>query len=596
MQLQEGNQLQNGKFRIIRVLGKGGFGITYLAENTFLGRKFAIKEFFPKDFCGRNDTNHLTIGTENNRGTVEKLKARFLKEARNIAKLDHPGIITIHDIFEENDTAYYVMEFIEGDNLHEIIKREGALPKEVATSYIKQIGEALSYIHEKNMTHFDVKPSNVMIRISDNAPVLIDFGLSKQYDRHGIATSTLIQAVSQGFSPMELYNPGSINEFSPQTDIYSLGATLYYLSLGKTPPTPSEIIEDGLNIPLNLDDKIVDFIKKSMQITRAKRPSSISDALKLLPVFEEKTKETSNNKTTNQEETILINPSSQKPNSRKTNLSSLDEKISRLNKEITELLAKIVERDKDANELKAKLAYNETQRKDLESNIAELKKKNNELKKTSQNWKTEYDALQSTVNELEESKKSIISSRNIFSGLFVAAVIGLFISIPMCSHNYSELSDVNMDIVNLENNISSLKNQLATKTEEIESQKKLISTIAGSQSVFVESMEVRNEGENYDAKIYSKNSTYINPRIKVLNLSNSSKTLGIKFFAPYGLSTGSSSQNGYSFTEDVPANYNGWYEIIGWGGNDKGHWHPGKYRIEIWSDGKCIYKHPFTIY
>ena len=114
MQLKTNSLLQSGKYRIIRLLGQGGFGITYLAENTMLGKQVAIKEFFPKDFCGRDNTSHLTLGTQNNADTVSKLKARFIKEAQNIAKLDHPGIVHIHDIFEENNTAYYVMDYIDG--------------------------------------------------------------------------------------------------------------------------------------------------------------------------------------------------------------------------------------------------------------------------------------------------------------------------------------------------------------------------------------------------------------------------------------------------------------------------------------------------
>ncbi len=113
MQLKEGSELQNGKYRIIRVLGQGGFGITYLAESIFFEKYVAIKEFFPKDFCGRENTSHLSLGTQNNAETVSKLKDRFLKEAKNIAKLDHPGIIKIHDIFEEKNTAYYLLEYKE---------------------------------------------------------------------------------------------------------------------------------------------------------------------------------------------------------------------------------------------------------------------------------------------------------------------------------------------------------------------------------------------------------------------------------------------------------------------------------------------------
>ncbi|MCH5225425.1 MAG: hypothetical protein J1D77_05465 [Muribaculaceae bacterium] len=99
--LQNGSTLQDGKYKIVSFLGQGGFGITYLAENIMLDKKVAIKEFFPKDFCDRDDTSHLSVGTESNRETVEKLKERFLKEARNIAKIDFPGIVKIFDIFKE---------------------------------------------------------------------------------------------------------------------------------------------------------------------------------------------------------------------------------------------------------------------------------------------------------------------------------------------------------------------------------------------------------------------------------------------------------------------------------------------------------------
>lgn len=284
MQLPEGNKLQNGKFQIIRVLGKGGFGITYLVENTFLGKKFAIKEFFPKDFCGRNNTNHLTIGTENNREIVEKLKARFLKEARNIAKLDHPGIVRIFDIFEENNTAYYVMEYIHGENLNEIVKKNGPFAEDKAIKYISQVGSSLEYIHSKNMTHFDVKPANIVIRKTDDFPILIDFGLSKQFDSLGDATSTLIQGVSQGFSPIELYTVGSITTFSPQTDIYSLGATLYFLLTGSVPPNASKLIDEPLIFPAKISPSNQEAVKRAMSVSRNNRFDKIIDFTKNLQV------------------------------------------------------------------------------------------------------------------------------------------------------------------------------------------------------------------------------------------------------------------------------------------------------------------------
>ncbi|MCM1111333.1 MAG: hypothetical protein NC336_09000 [Clostridium sp.] len=112
--LSIGSTLQNGKYEIAKVLGQGGFGITYLAIHTFLDRKVAIKEFFPKDFCDRDETtSHVTLGTANTAELVSKLKAKFLKEAKNIARLNHPNIVSIQDIFEENNTAYYLMDYIE---------------------------------------------------------------------------------------------------------------------------------------------------------------------------------------------------------------------------------------------------------------------------------------------------------------------------------------------------------------------------------------------------------------------------------------------------------------------------------------------------
>lgn len=282
MRLSPGAALQSGKYRIIRVLGQGGFGITYLAENVLLDKKVAVKEFFPKDFCGRDATSHVTLGTQNNAETVTKLRERFLKEAKNIARLDHPGIVRIHDIFEENSTAYYVMDYIEGESLNEIVKRDGPLPEGKAVEYICKIGEALEYMHSRNMTHFDVKPANIVVRKSDDRPILIDFGLSKQYDAEGDATSTLMQGVSQGYSPIELYNIGAITSFSPQTDVYSLGATLYFLVTGKVPPTASQIIDEGLTFRNDISLRVQGAILKAMESGRTRRTQSVADFLKML--------------------------------------------------------------------------------------------------------------------------------------------------------------------------------------------------------------------------------------------------------------------------------------------------------------------------
>ena len=180
--LRENTILQGGKYTIISILGQGGFGITYLGVQSGLDRKVAIKEFFIREMCERDDsTNHVTFGTEGSRETVDMYRQKFLKEARSIAQLNHPNIVRIIDVFEENGTAYYVMEYAEGGSLKDKVKENGSLSEAVATRYIIQVAEALDYIHQRNMNHLDVKPGNIMLNEKDET-LLIDFGLSKQYD------------------------------------------------------------------------------------------------------------------------------------------------------------------------------------------------------------------------------------------------------------------------------------------------------------------------------------------------------------------------------------------------------------------------------
>ena len=210
--------LQGGRYKIIKTLGKGGFGITYLALQSGLERQVAVKEFFMKDCCERNEsTSHVTLGTSGAREQVSRFREKFLKEARNIAKLNHPNIVRIIDVFEENGTAYYAMEYAEGGSLKDKVEAQGHLSESVATRYIAQVAEALDYIHQRKMNHLDVKPGNIMLTENDDA-VLIDFGLAKQYDAvTGGQTSTTPVGISEGYAPMEQYKQGGVGEFTPET-------------------------------------------------------------------------------------------------------------------------------------------------------------------------------------------------------------------------------------------------------------------------------------------------------------------------------------------------------------------------------------------
>lgn len=274
--------LQNGKYTIKKVLGQGGFGISYEAEQVLLGRKVAIKEFFMNEYCERDkSTNQVTIPSTGSRELVDRFRQKFIKEACMIASFDHPNIVKIHDIFEENDTAYYVMEFISNGSLYEKVKQGGALPENEAEKYIREIANALGYIHIQNILHLDVKPANILLNTA-GAAVLVDFGISKHYDRAGVQTSSTPLGVSKGYAPLEQYQQGDVNRFSPSTDIYSLGATLYYLSTGTPPPDASSVYEDGLERPAGISDKIWYTIERSMQPRRKDRPQNVDAFLDVL--------------------------------------------------------------------------------------------------------------------------------------------------------------------------------------------------------------------------------------------------------------------------------------------------------------------------
>jgi serine/threonine protein kinase len=283
-QLKAGSFLQGGKYKIENVLGQGGFGITYLATQELLDRKVCIKEFFFKEYCERDEaTSHVSLGTQSNHELVERFMTKFLKEARTISQLEHPHIIRIHDIFKENNTAYYVMDYIEGESLADIVNHYGALPESEAVGYIKQVASALDFIHQRNINHLDIKPANIMVRRSDSKAILIDFGLSKQYDAQGGQTSTTPVGISHGYAPMEQYNVGGVSAFSPQTDIYSLGATLYKLVTGNTPPQAGEVLNEGLpELPNDLSLSVKNAIHQAMEVRKKDRPKDIKAFVKLM--------------------------------------------------------------------------------------------------------------------------------------------------------------------------------------------------------------------------------------------------------------------------------------------------------------------------
>ena len=283
MHLRNGSLLQGGKYRIIRFISSGGFGCTYEAEHVMFRKRVAIKEFFVKDFCGRDErTAYVTIETTNKKDLVGKLKKKFIDEARSIFDLHHPGIVRVTDVFEENDTAYYVMDYIDGKSLKEIVDKEGALSESRALGYIRQVADALEYVHAHHRLHLDIKPGNIMIDGEDRA-VLIDFGASKQYDEvNGENTSTLL-GQTPGYAPPEQCVCEGISSFSASTDIYSLGATLYCLLQGSRPPKASIVLNEGLpSLPSRISSSTRNAIEAAMQPRRKDRPQRVDAFLALL--------------------------------------------------------------------------------------------------------------------------------------------------------------------------------------------------------------------------------------------------------------------------------------------------------------------------
>jgi serine/threonine-protein kinase len=276
-ELASGTILQSGKYTIERIIGSGGFGITYYARHNVFGRYYAIKEFFISGYCVRNSQNRTVMLQGMSQDFFDKYLQKFINEASTLSHLNHPNIVKVADIFRENGTAYIVMNHVEGQTLQQIVENKGKLDYATAVNYIAQIAEAVNYIHTQNVLHRDIKPDNIIIT-PDNRAILIDFGSAREFDNDPNATKAIL---TPGYAPPEQY--AAISKKGPYSDVYSLGATLYFVLTGQKPMDAAtrtmEQIEMPQNIVPSITDKANRTIMKAMELKPENRHQKVLDFL-----------------------------------------------------------------------------------------------------------------------------------------------------------------------------------------------------------------------------------------------------------------------------------------------------------------------------
>lgn len=285
--LPVGTLLSNGKYRIESYLSSGGFGNTYVAIDTAFDERVAIKELFIKGVCGRNTSStDISVSLSENQRAFAQQQEKFRKEARRLRKLVNAHIVKVHDLFDENGTSYYVMDYIDGVSLSKRVKDSKApMTESELMLVLPQVLDALECVHNEGIWHLDLKPANIMLDRKGNA-ILIDFGASKQLRNSSgdsLSTSSAM-AYTPGYASSEQMEQ-NIEKFGPWTDLYSLGATMFNLLTLQQPPSPSDIDEDSrvaLKMPESISKKTRKLIFWLMKPNRKMRPQSVADVKQFL--------------------------------------------------------------------------------------------------------------------------------------------------------------------------------------------------------------------------------------------------------------------------------------------------------------------------
>lgn len=271
------------KYMIGRVLGEGGFGITYIGLDTILKIRVAVKEYYPHGYAHRESHSKEVAKPTSDEGVelYDRGKERFLTEAQEIARFDtDPCIVSVRDYFEENNTAYIVMEYLEGVTLKDYLEQNGRLSPEKAFSLLKPVMKALERIHDCELIHRDISPDNIMI-MNDGSPILMDFGSARDFSDNNRSKSVMLKP---GYAPIEQYRRRG--EQGPWTDVYGICATMYRCITGEVPPdSVDRVFEDTLRRPSDMGIRISPSLEKALMkglaVQKQDRCKSISEMLQL---------------------------------------------------------------------------------------------------------------------------------------------------------------------------------------------------------------------------------------------------------------------------------------------------------------------------
>ena len=270
-------------YRIVRYLSSGGFGNTYVAINQFDETK-AIKEFYMRSINSRGANNSVLITAPDSDKMFREQLEKFQKEAKRLRKLHNEHIVAVDDMFAENGTYYYVMDYIDGESIGDRLKRTGApIPENEALRYFVHILDALREVHGKNFFHLDIKPANILVDKNGNVAKLIDFGASKQIQSNGTATRTAM-CYTPGYAPSEQVDQ-QLDNFGAWTDLYALGATLYSMLTAAKPPMSGDIIERkerAFVYKPSTSQPVRQLVETLMQPSRRQRPQNVDQVYALM--------------------------------------------------------------------------------------------------------------------------------------------------------------------------------------------------------------------------------------------------------------------------------------------------------------------------